>query len=160
MWFLFLQIWLWLLIAFALGWFAHWFLCCRDRAEPDKNEAQLASDSGISSTSVAGDVATRETVDATWKPMMLTEAPEQADDLKRIKGIGEVIEQKLNNQGIYHFSQIANWNEDNTAWVEELLDFPGRIKREDWVNQAKTLEAGGTTEFSSRVDKGEVDYDS
>ncbi|MEM7358465.1 MAG: hypothetical protein AAF431_05185 [Pseudomonadota bacterium] len=154
MWFLFLQIWLWLLIAFALGWFAHWFLCCRNRPEQDSEPMHLGAEPVD-----AGENINQDTVDETWKPMMLAQAPEQVDDLKRIKGIGEVIEEKLNREGIYHFSQIASWTEDNTAWVEELLDFPGRIQREDWINQAKTLEAGGTTEFASRVDKGEVDYD-
>ena len=37
------------------------------------------------------------------------------------------------------------------------MSFPGRIEREDWINQAKTLAEGGETEFSKRVDAGEVE---
>jgi hypothetical protein len=38
MWFLFFQIWLWLLIAFIAGWFAHWFLCCRGKEPAKENK--------------------------------------------------------------------------------------------------------------------------
>ncbi len=43
------------------------------------------------------------------------------------------------------------------AWVDENLEgFKGRVSRDDWVAQAKTLAKGGTTEFSKRVKKGDV----
>ena len=81
----------------------------------------------------------------------------KADDLKRIKGVGKVIEGKLNNLGIYHFDQIANWSRKEINWVTTFLSFKGRIEREDWIAQAKLLAAGEDTEFSKRVDKGDVD---
>lgn len=39
--YLFFQIWLWILASFALGWIAHWFLCCRGTktSESDANYA-------------------------------------------------------------------------------------------------------------------------
>ena len=43
------------------------------------------------------------------------------------------------------------------AWVEGSLSFPGRIQRENWIAQAIELAQGGETEFSKRVDKGEVE---
>ncbi|MEO9969286.1 MAG: NADH-quinone oxidoreductase subunit NuoE [Hyphomonadaceae bacterium] len=79
-----------------------------------------------------------------------------ADDLKRIKGIGPKNEEALNALGIYKFSQIAVWTPENIAWVEGSLSFPGRIQRENWIAQAIELAQGGETEFSKRVDKGEV----
>jgi len=84
--------------------------------------------------------------------------PDQVDDLKRIKGIGAVIEETLHGLGIYQFRQISDWSSDNTAWVENFLSFPGRIAREDWIEQARTLAVGGTTDFAKRVDKGDVNY--
>ena len=78
------------------------------------------------------------------------------DNLTKIKGIGIKIEQTLNELGIYHFSQIANWNEHNITWIEKHLDFPGRIIREQWIEQAKILAKGQDTEFSKRVEAGEV----
>jgi NADH-quinone oxidoreductase subunit E len=79
-----------------------------------------------------------------------------ADDLKRIKGIGKVNEGKLNGLGIYHFDQIAAWAREEIRWVGTYLSFHGRIDREDWVAQAKVLSAGAETEFSRRVERGDV----
>ncbi|HDL17103.1 MAG TPA: NADH:quinone oxidoreductase, partial [Rhizobiales bacterium] len=35
--------------------------------------------------------------------------------------------------------------------ADDALNFKGRIKRENWVKQAKTLASGGETEFSKRA---------
>ena len=80
-----------------------------------------------------------------------------ADDLKRIKGVGPKMEQLCNTLGFYHFDQIAGWTPDEVAWVDANLEgFKGRVTRDDWVAQAKLLAAGGETEFSKRVDGGDV----
>lgn len=78
------------------------------------------------------------------------------DDLKRIRGIGVLIEKKLNSLGVMTYERIANWTADDIAHVSEALDFRGRIERENWVEQARILWAGGQTEFSRRVDRGEI----
>jgi hypothetical protein len=81
----------------------------------------------------------------------------KADDLKRIKGIGPELERLCNRLGFWHFDQIAAWTSDEIAWVDaNLEDFKGRVTRDAWVKQAKILASGGETEFSKRVDKGEV----
>jgi NADH-quinone oxidoreductase subunit E len=79
-----------------------------------------------------------------------------ADDLKRIKGIGKVNEGRLNELGVFHFDQIAGWSREEIRWVGTYLAFPGRIDREAWTSQADHLAKGGETEFSQRVDRGEV----
>ena len=91
------------------------------------------------------------------KPEIVEVAAGEEDDLKRIKGIGPVNEKALNELGIYKFRQIAAWTPANVDWVEDFMSFPGRIEREDWINQAKTLAEGEETEFSKRVDAGEVE---
>ena len=91
------------------------------------------------------------------KPETVEVAAGEEDDLKRIKGIGPVNEKALNELGIFKFSQIAAWTPANVDWVEEFMSFPGRIEREDWIAQAKTLATGDDTEFSKRVDAGEVE---
>ena len=78
------------------------------------------------------------------------------DDLKRIRGIGVLIEKKLNSLGVSNFEQIANWTGADIDRVSQILDFKGRIERENWVEQARILASGGQTEFSLRVDKGQV----
>ncbi|MEL6665508.1 MAG: NADH-quinone oxidoreductase subunit NuoE [Pseudomonadota bacterium] len=91
------------------------------------------------------------------KPEILSVAAGEEDDLKRIKGIGPVNEKALNELGIFKFRQIAAWTPENVDWVEDFMSFPGRIEREDWIAQAKTLAEGEETEFSKRVDAGEVE---
>ncbi|MEM9971789.1 MAG: hypothetical protein AAF762_11925 [Pseudomonadota bacterium] len=92
------------------------------------------------------------------KPATLAEARDGgADDLKRIKGIGVKLEQLCNRLGFYHFDQIAAWTDEEVAWVDANLEgFKGRVTRDDWVAQAKLLAAGGETEFSKKVDDGDV----
>ncbi len=87
------------------------------------------------------------------------EAPRdgQADNLKEIKGVGPKLEKMLNDMGFYHFDQIANWTPDEVAWVNANLEgFKGRASRDGWIAQAKILAEGGETEFSKRVDEGDV----
>lgn len=92
------------------------------------------------------------------KPETLSAAREGGpDNLKEIKGVGPKLEQLLHSMGFYHFDQIANWTADEVAWVNaNLQGFKGRVTRDDWVEQAKVLASGGDTEFSKRVDKGDV----
>ncbi|MEM9939678.1 MAG: hypothetical protein AAF768_12570 [Pseudomonadota bacterium] len=71
-------------------------------------------------------------------------APEgKADDLTKIKGIGEKLSARLNDLGIYHFKQIADWTDPQTAWVEDYLSSKGRVTRENWVAQARGFAANG-----------------
>ena len=93
-----------------------------------------------------------------WLPAALS-APRggAADDLKQIKGVGPKLEELCNELGFYHFDQIAGWTAAEVAWVDEnLKGFKGRVSRDNWVEQAKTLAAGGETEFSKRVASGGV----
>jgi NADH-quinone oxidoreductase subunit E len=66
--------------------------------------------------------------------------PDDADDLKRIKGVGPKLEEMLNGMGIYRFAQIADFEPAHLAWVDaNLTAFKGRPLRDDWVAQAKSL---------------------
>ena len=64
-----------------------------------------------------------------------------ADHLQRILGVGPRIEELLNELGVFHYDQIASWDEDNLAWVNQFLRFKGRIERENWIEQATALAA-------------------
>ena len=88
---------------------------------------------------------------------MLTRPIGGYEDLKRIRGIGVLIEKKLNSLGITAYEQVANWTGADIDRISQILDFKGRIERENWVEQARILAAGGQTEFSRRVDRGEVE---
>ena len=64
-----------------------------------------------------------------------------ADDLKQLSGVGPALEKKLHAAGVTTFAQIAAWTEADIAEFDEKLSFKGRIEREGWVEQAKTLAA-------------------
>jgi len=79
-----------------------------------------------------------------------------ADDLKQLKGVGPALEKKLHDNGVTTFAQIAAWNAEDIADMDDKLSFKGRIERDGWVDQAKLLAAGEDTEFSKKVAKGDV----
>lgn len=72
-------------------------------------------------------------------PKNLEQLHGNADDLKQISGIGPKIESTLNQLGIYHYEQIAEFTEGNINWINEQMDFSGRVERENWVEQARDL---------------------
>jgi len=62
------------------------------------------------------------------------------DDLKLIVGIGPVLERMLHQLGIGTYRQIARWSErDIDEFDAKLPEFPGRIRRDAWVTQARAL---------------------
>lgn len=116
-----------------------------------------ASQAGVIPAGVTPAVAASAAASSTSQPVAFTApAGVKPDDLKRIKGVGKKLEERLNALGVISFSQIAAWSPSDVDAVDEHLSFHGRIAREDWIGQAKQLAAGQETEFSKRVDKGEV----
>ncbi len=72
----------------------------------------------------------------------LFKAPKgEPDDLKKISGVGPVLEKKLNALGITTYAQVAAFTKAEIDQVDEVLSFKGRIEREDWLSQAKKLDA-------------------
>lgn len=72
------------------------------------------------------------------------EAPDGSpDDLTRIKGIGPKLSQTLNDLGIYHFRQIAAWEDGEAKWIDDFLAFKGRVAREQWIEQAQKFMSNG-----------------
>lgn len=61
------------------------------------------------------------------------------DDLTAISGIGEAVEGMLQKLGVFHYAQIAQWNMDESAWIERHIGFSGRVTRENWTTQASKL---------------------
>jgi len=65
---------------------------------------------------------------------------QKADDLKKISGVGPVMEQKLNQLGIYTFEQVSKMTDKEYDLLDSIItEFPGRAKRDDWAGQASKL---------------------
>jgi predicted flap endonuclease-1-like 5' DNA nuclease len=77
----------------------------------------------------------------TTKPRVLYDRPNEGkpDNLKLIGGVGTKLENLLNDNGVYYFRQIANWNKANIKMVSDRLGVPARIESDGWVRQAKKL---------------------
>jgi len=73
-------------------------------------------------------------------PPPLLDGPGTPDDLKLIVGVGPVLERMLQQLGIATYRQIARWSErDIDDYDAKLAEFPGRIRRDGWVTQARSL---------------------
>lgn len=146
-----------LLIAAVLGFFIGYYFCKKQH----ENGNHGCIFSNLFKKEVKSENETKEVkkddevhlFDEAQKPNFFTDFSGEKDDLKKIKGIGVKIEEALNNLGVYKFSQIASWSEENIAWIDEYLVFKGRVQRENWVSQAQTLEKGEETEFSKRYNE-------
>jgi len=69
-----------------------------------------------------------------------------ANDLTQIKGVGEELQKRLNKFGVTQYAQIANFSDEDIAQIDEVLNFKGRIEREDWVGQSQALLAEATAD--------------
>lgn len=70
----------------------------------------------------------------------LLDGPGAPDDLKLIVGVGPVLERMLHQLGVTTYRQIARWTErDIDEFDAKLPEFPGRIRRDGWVTQAREL---------------------
>lgn len=129
----------------------------RAASEEAERDAEASRAQAAGETDHDGDGTVEGSFEGT-RPQALDGARDgNADDLKRIKGIGPKLEQLCNSLGFYHFDQIASWTADEVAWVDANLEgFKGRVTRDEWVAQAQTLAGGGETDFSKRVDDGDV----
>jgi predicted flap endonuclease-1-like 5' DNA nuclease len=141
-----------LLLALVLGglagfWARRWFpprSVANGQVEAQRASASTVPSSPIENPAPPADVAQPAapvTVHA-GQPVLLEKARDGgADDLKKINGIGPKNEKALFGLGVFHYDQIAAWEETAIAWVDEKLSFHGRIARENWVAQAKALTA-------------------
>ncbi len=73
-------------------------------------------------------------------PPPLLDAPGTPDDLKLIVGVGPALERMLYQLGVTNYRQIARWSERDIDEIDaRLAEFPGRIRRDAWVTQARAL---------------------
>jgi len=94
-----------------------------------------------------GPVSAAEIMPEDFKQPTKSEKPANPDNLKMIAGVGPKLESVLNGLGIWTFAQIAAWTANEVAWVDDYLQFKGRIERDDWIAQAAALAKGGRDEY-------------
>jgi small subunit ribosomal protein S2 len=62
-----------------------------------------------------------------------------ADDLKKLPGVSGDIEKRLNDLGVFHYSQLAELNPADAEKIGEEVGLPGRIQ--SWIAKAKEFVA-------------------
>ncbi|WP_275096286.1 hypothetical protein [Sedimenticola hydrogenitrophicus] len=163
--YLFFQILIWILLAFGLGGIVGWLLrgfthAFQDdekgdddtigrgddhimvallRSELNDYKRRLRALESATETARPGDEKPKREISDEWRPPPLSAPKGQADDLKKVRGIGPKIELTLNDLGIFHYDQIAGLSRENILWLNNHLHFPGRIEREQWVEQTREL---------------------
>jgi len=79
-------------------------------------------------------------VDVALEPFELLAAPRGApDDLAKLHGVGPQLVKKLNDGGIFHYWQIAALTPADVEKLDLDLKLNGRIARDGWVDQARSL---------------------
>ena len=76
------------------------------------------------------------------------------DDLTRIKGVGPKLKALLISHGVTSFEQIAGWTDAEIDTIDAKLGrFEGRIRRDNWMEQAKFLAADDTAGYEGKFGK-------
>ena len=109
------------------------------KAEPEPAAVKAAPAKAVAK--IKAKIAAFEPVAAkpAASPARGRKAAVKTDDLKRISGIGPKLEQVLNGRGIQRFADIIAWSDADIKRIDVELGFDGRIRRDDWVGQAKAL---------------------
>ena len=96
-------------------------------------EMSIAQDAGSNATKSGY-------VPQSWSVPDVTPAKNERDQLTEIKGVGPVLEKLLHQSGIFYFQQVASLDNNGINELQEQIpQFPNRIRRDQWVKQAKKL---------------------
>ncbi len=130
------QMWLLLFSAFALGLAVGWWIW---RAP---NRAVKREETRRGAPVVTGTLDTEEKEAAPVRRRAGATASgrrEEWDDLTQIDGVDATMEKTLNRLGVYYLYQVADWGPARIRWIEEKIGQSGRVEREGWVAQARSL---------------------
>jgi small subunit ribosomal protein S2 len=108
-----------------------------ESAPPTAEEATMAEAETLEPQAATVSTRPRRQRGAT-KPIF-TRPEGEPDDLKRITGVGPVLEQKLRDLGVTRLDQIANFTEEDVEKIDRALNIKGRVAKDDWVGQARVL---------------------
>lgn len=135
-----IELFLWMFGAFLIGWFFAKSIYAKIHQEEIKDfktQVELFEEE-INTTIKARKTYERGVLVPKISSISVDKTP---DDLKQIKGIGPVLESKLNELGIATFEQIINLTDTDLAKIAEVTTFgKSKILADDWIGQAKELQ--------------------
>ena len=116
-------------------------------AEQDEAAAAMSHDS----QEIAAAAPTADPDAIGVAPVVAPAVPAQKDELTRLKGIGPKLAAQLHELGVTRFDQIAVWDDEAIERIDRQLGrFQGRIRRDDWVTQARLLSEGDEAGYQAR----------
>ena len=147
-----MQLWAFLMIAFAIGVGAGWW--ARGGRQEASRDASAIHRS-LREADIVGDLKEAPRVKTGLEPDVVESGSlttglsaghisghvsslgHDGDDLSLIDGVDANLANRLNALGVKRFDQIAAWSPANCAWIEDQIGDRGRIAREGWIEQAR-----------------------
>jgi predicted flap endonuclease-1-like 5' DNA nuclease len=124
------------------------------KAAPDAAEKAPAAGSSAPPPPAPAPEAKPAAPAGTATPDTATTTAAGADDLTRIKGVGRKLDELLRSLGVTGLAQIAAWDDAEIDRVDAQLGrFQGRIRRDNWVEQARLLSAGDMRGYEDKFGK-------
>lgn len=164
--------WILLVVALLVGLLVAWWLFVASRrtrveltsqdsaatAPVQRNQALIdapaAAVTDLPPSTPAGLAGAGEAVALAVTAPVAPTAAASGDDLTRIKGLGPKLAEQLRGMGVTSFAQIAAWDDAEIDRVDAQLGrFQGRIRRDNWPEQAKHLAAGDTAGYEAKFGK-------
>jgi len=117
-------------------WWEEYFAVLRRGgfAHPDWTNPSAASSPAIEPVAAPATTTSELPMAA---PASVTLPVESPDDLKLITGIGPALEKKLRDCDITTYRQLATLNDADIERIEAIIKSFGRIRRDDWIGQAR-----------------------
>ncbi|MEL7491138.1 MAG: hypothetical protein AAGJ73_10490 [Pseudomonadota bacterium] len=135
---LIVHMWFLLLCAFALGVGVGWWIW-KAHAAPTSVPSHAAAAETPSAQGTLSMDGGAEKPNGNGPKRFKSAKNGEKDDLTQIIGLDSSTEKALNRLGVYYLYQIADWGPARTKWIEDKIGDEGRIERERWVAQARTL---------------------
>lgn len=132
------HMWFLLICAFVLGIGIGWWAWGAQAIEPSKSRlAMTATTNLVDQGSLSEESAPSSAQNGQRR--FKSKKNGDKDDLTQIIGLDRETEKNLNRLGVMHLYQIADWGPARIKWIEEKIGEVGRVERERWVAQARTL---------------------
>ncbi|HET9904603.1 MAG TPA: 30S ribosomal protein S2 [Xanthobacteraceae bacterium] len=100
-------------------------------------QGELGIDIGATETPIVEEVPEERPSEGGFQP--LSGPRGVADDLKKLPGVSPTIEKRLNDLGIFHYWQFAEFTPEDADRIGEEVGLPGRVQ--NWIAQASKLSA-------------------
>ena len=144
MFWLIAHMWFLLLCAFALGIGIGWWVWGAQTSNklPERATAPGGDDDVIEQGSLSEEASLADgngSPNGNGRRRYKSAKNGEKDDLTQIIGLDKDAEKTLNRLGVFYLYQIADWGPARIKWIEEKIGEEGRVERERWVAQARTL---------------------